>query len=97
MVSRPLIAVVLGFLGGNASLRYRLQHVSSMDILGQPTMCWLPNQPCILLDFVLTKAPTSVPYKMLHTCHSENQIRVEVLASKCFLFHICIVHGGVRF
>jgi hypothetical protein len=38
--------------------------------------------------FVSAKALTLVPYIKTHTLHDENHIRVEVLASKFFHFHI---------
>jgi hypothetical protein len=40
------------------------------------------------LASILAKAPTPLPYIKPHTLHDENHIRVEILASKCFHFHI---------
>jgi hypothetical protein len=49
------------------------------------------GRPAIHLAFLTptsAKASTYFPYKSPHSLHGVNQIRVEVLASKCFHFHI---------
>jgi hypothetical protein len=89
MVSRPLMVVVPGFpwrehflepCGGDNDFNMFI----AWTFLADRPHVGRPADHVSTSTFILTKAPTSVPYKMLHTLHTENEIRVDVLASKCF-------------